>query len=60
MTVESSILAITFNLAPLCSQVSISMLKTRFKRCIQVIAKDGMYAGFAGTKTSHGLVAFCR
>ena len=27
---------------------------TRFKRCTQVIAMDGMYAGFAGAKTGHG------
>ncbi len=31
-----------------------SILKTRFSRCINVIAKDGMYAGFAGAKTGHG------
>jgi hypothetical protein len=34
-------------------QVSISILKTRFKRFAQVIARDGMYAGFAGAKTGH-------
>jgi hypothetical protein len=34
-------------------QVSISILKTRFNRFAQVIAMDGMYAGFAGAKTGH-------
>jgi hypothetical protein len=31
------------------------MLKTRFKRkrWARVIARDGMYAGFAGAKTGH-------
>jgi len=29
-------------------------VKTRFSRCAQVIAMDGMYAGFAGAKTGHG------
>jgi hypothetical protein len=28
-------------------------LNTRFSRCAQVIAMDGMYAGFAGAKTGH-------
>jgi hypothetical protein len=28
-----------------------SMLDTRFRRCAQVIAMEGMYAGFAGAKT---------
>jgi hypothetical protein len=28
-----------------------SILKTRFNRFAQVIARDGMYAGFAGAKT---------
>jgi hypothetical protein len=28
-------------------------VKTRFRRCAQVIAMDGMYAGFAGAKTGH-------
>ncbi len=39
---------------PQLLQVSMSMLKTRFRRCAQVIAMDGMYAGFAGAKTGHG------
>ena len=39
-------------------QISMSMLNTRFKRCAQVIAMDGMYAGFAGAKTGHGRPAF--
>jgi len=30
-----------------------SILKTRFSRFAQVIAMDGMYAGFAGAKTGH-------
>jgi hypothetical protein len=28
-------------------------VKTRFRRWAQVIAMDGMYAGFAGAKTGH-------
>jgi len=35
------------------SQVSMSISKTRFNLCAQVIAMDGMYAGFAGAKTGH-------
>ena len=31
-----------------------SMLNTRLSRCAQVIAMEGMYAGFAGAKTGHG------
>jgi len=27
--------------------------------CAQVIAMDGMYAGFAGAKTGHGRLSFC-
>ncbi|MCH7506579.1 MAG: hypothetical protein IID60_04685 [Proteobacteria bacterium] len=34
-------------------QVSTSMANTRFNRLAQVIARDGMYAGFAGAKTGH-------
>jgi len=34
------------------------ILTTRFKRCAQVIARDGMYASFAGAKTGHGHPAF--
>ena len=34
-------------------QFTLSMLKTRFSRCAQVIAMEGMYAGFAGAKTGH-------
>jgi hypothetical protein len=30
------------------------LVKTRFSRCAQVIARDGMYAGIAGAKTGHG------
>ena len=33
--------------------VSISMLNTRLSLCAHVIARDGMYAGFAGAKTGH-------
>ena len=29
-------------------------MNTRFRRWAQVIAMDGMYAGFAGAKTGHG------
>ena len=38
ITAGSSILAITFSCPPQHSQVSISIWKTRFSRCIQVIA----------------------
>jgi len=38
---------------PQAGQISMSMPKTRFGRCVQVIAIDGMYAGFAGAKTGH-------
>lgn len=44
---SSLIQAMTFT-APLHSQqIPMSILKTRFRRCAQVIARDGMYAGFA-------------
>jgi len=33
-------LAMTFTLPPHCSQVSISMPKTRFSRCAQLIARQ--------------------
>ncbi len=36
------------------------MLNTRFNNCAQVIAKDGMYAGFAGAKTGHCRMALGR
>ncbi len=36
------------------------MLNTRFSRCAHVIARDGMYAGFAGAKTGHRHVTFSR
>ena len=38
-------------------QVSMSILKDRSNRWAQVIARDGMYAGFAGAKTGHRRVA---
>ena len=34
-------------------QFCLSILNARFNRCAQVIARDGMYAGFAGAKTGH-------
>jgi hypothetical protein len=37
---------------PHYSQASISILNTRKRRWAQVIAKDGMYAGITGAKTS--------
>ncbi len=43
---------------PQVLQVSMSMLNIRFRRCAQVIAMDGMYAGFAGAKTGHRGPAF--
>ena len=36
---------------PQVGQVSMSMPKTRLRRCAQVNAMEGMYAGFAGAKT---------
>ncbi len=47
-----------FTFPPQCSQRSRSMRKTLFNRCAQVIATDGMYAGFAGAKTGHGSMPF--
>ena len=36
-------------------------LNTRFRRCAQVIAMDGRYAGFAGAKTGHrGMLLYRR
>ena len=46
--------AMTLAVPPQTRHVSTSILKTRFSRCAQVIARDGMYAGFAGAKTGHG------
>ncbi|MDT8318927.1 MAG: hypothetical protein RQ826_00230 [Xanthomonadales bacterium] len=46
----SRMLATILTSAPHWSQVVMSMLKTRFNRFAQVIARDGMYAGFAGAK----------
>ena len=45
---------------PQAGQVSMSMPNMRFRRCVQVIAMDGMYAGFAGAKTGHGSAALRR
>jgi hypothetical protein len=45
--------AMTFMAPPQALQVSMSILKTRLSCCAQVIAMDGMYAGFAGAKTGH-------
>jgi hypothetical protein len=45
---------------PQAGQVSMSMSNTRFRRCAQLIATDGMYAGFAGAKTGHRGAAFGR
>ncbi len=39
--------------------MSACMLNTHWRRCIQVIATDGMYAGFAGAKTGHCAMALC-
>lgn len=38
--------AVTFTALPHSGQVSMPILKTRFSRCAQDIAMDGMYAGF--------------
>ena len=53
MTAGSSIQAMMHTSPPHSLQVAMSMLKTRFNLRAQVIAKDGMYAGFAGAKTGH-------
>ena len=58
MTSGSSKQAMILTVPPQLLQVSMSMLNTPFKRCAQVIAMDGMYAGFAGAKTGHGGPAF--
>jgi hypothetical protein len=54
MTTGSSMQAMTLAVPPQIRHFSTSILKTRFSRCAQVIARDGMYAGFAGAKTGHG------
>ena len=41
-----------------CSHSLMSMPNTRLRRLAQVIAMDGMYAGFAGAKTGHGSALF--
>jgi hypothetical protein len=46
--------AMTLADPPQTRHISTSILKTRFSRCAQVIAMDGMYTGFAGAKTGHG------
>jgi hypothetical protein len=55
-----AILAMILTSPPHSLQVSMSILKTRFKRFAQVIARDGMYAGFAGAKTGHRSPFFSR
>jgi hypothetical protein len=49
--------AMTLAGPPQTRHLSTSILKTRVSRCAQVIAMDGMYAGFAGAKTGHGRMA---
>ena len=53
ITAGSSMQAMTLAAPPLLLQTSMSMLNTRFNCCAQVIAMDGMYAGFAGAKTGY-------
>jgi hypothetical protein len=53
ITAGSSIQAMILTSSSHLLQVSTSMANTRFKRLAQVIARDGMYAGFAGAKTGH-------
>ena len=60
ITAGSWIQAMIRSAPPQAGQVSMSMPKTRFSRCAQVIAMDGMYAGFAGAKTGHRGPAFHR
>jgi len=45
--------AITLAAPPQMRHVSTSISNTRLSLCAQVIAMDGMYAGFAGAKTGH-------
>jgi hypothetical protein len=52
--------AMNLTAPPQAGQVSMSMPNTRLRRCAQVIAMDGMYAGFAGAKTGHGSPALRR
>ncbi len=59
MTTGSSIQAMILTAPPHLGQVSMSILKTRLSRCAQVIAMDGMYAGFAGAKTGHRCPVRC-
>jgi len=53
ITSASWIQAMIRSAPPQAGQVSMSMPKTRFSRCAQVNAMEGMYAGFAGAKTGH-------
>ena len=53
MTNGSSMQAMTLAVPAQTRHVSTSILNTRFSRCAQVIAMDGMNAGFAGAKTGH-------
>ena len=45
--------AMTLALPPQIRHLSTSRLNTRLSLWAQVIAMDGMYAGFAGAKTGH-------
>ena len=49
----ASALGMTLALPPQIRHLSTSMLNTRLSLWAQVIAMDGMYAGFAGAKTGH-------
>ncbi len=60
ITAGSWIQAMIRSAPPQAGQVSMSMPKTRFSRCAQVNAMEGMYAGFAGAKTGHRGPAFRR
>ena len=53
MTTGSSMQAMTLALPPQIRHLSTSRLNTRLSLWAQVIAMDGMYAGFAGAKTGH-------
>jgi len=52
--------ALTAGFAKSRRSQAIAIPNRRFNRFAQVIARDGMYAGFAGAKTGHGCPALSR
>jgi hypothetical protein len=57
---EASALGMIFTGPSHRSHLVMSRRNTRFSLRAQVIARDGMYAGFAGAKTGHGGMLFHR